>query len=71
MTVINDSGWTNLSGLIKRKEIRRRRNKKRPKKMKALRIRPAGRNAAATMTMRALRLDAIRQKDKRLAPRMA
>jgi mannose-1-phosphate guanylyltransferase len=68
MTVVKDSGLTNFSGLIKRKEMRRRRNKIRPKKTKTPLIRPAGRNTAPIMTMRALRLDAIRQKGKILKP---
>jgi len=69
--VAKDCGLANLSGFISRKEIRRRRNKKRPRKKKTLRIRPAGRNTAAIMTMRALRLDAIRQKGKMLRPTIA
>jgi hypothetical protein len=69
--VVKDCGLANLSGLISRKEMRRRRNKKRPRKKKTLRIRPAGRNTAAIKTTRALRLDAIRQKGKILRPTIA
>jgi hypothetical protein len=71
MTVEKDWGLANLSGLIKRKEMRRRRNKKRPRKKKTLRIRPAGSRTAAIKTMKALRLDAIRQKGKILTPIIA
>jgi hypothetical protein len=66
-----DSGRTNLSGLVNRKERMRRRNMRSPIKTKTLRIRPAGRSTAAIMTMRALRLDAIRQKGKILAATVA
>ena len=71
MKVIKAEGRRNLAGLIKRKEIRRRRKKKSPKKRKTVRMRPAGRKIATAITMRALRLDAIRQKDRRLTPSIA
>jgi hypothetical protein len=56
---------------MRRKERRRRRKTKRPKKMKTLRIWPAGRNTPTIMTMRALMHEAIRQKERILIPTMA
>jgi hypothetical protein len=63
-----DCGLTNFSGLIKRKEMRRKRKARRPMKMRTLRMCPAGNRTAATMTRRVPRLDAIRQKGRRLIP---
>jgi hypothetical protein len=63
-----DCGLTNFSGLIKRKEMRRRRKIRRPRKKKILRMWPAGSKTAAIMTRRALTLDAMRQKGRRLIP---
>ena len=66
-----DWGFTNFSGLIRRKERTRRRNRKRPRKTKTLLIRPAGSSTATIMTIRALMLDAMRQKGIIFAPTIA